>query len=349
MRFVLFSMFISFCFTVLGSPLVPGDTNKLIGVHHEWGKLKEVIVGIGDDLAYPSYNEAVSFFYEPEHIEGMKLYGGVDASEIDPEGVQEAKAQIDNLARVLDSLGIIVHRSHRLAPEEMKYLEYVQKGSVFLYARDLVLVIDTNVIETAISLPFGEKVRYAIRPILLQRLPGSNAKYAAMPAPSPVFNRDQIFLEGGDVLLNGYDIYVGISGNASTPEGVAWLRQYLGPTYRVHIVKMTGEFQHLDCALSLVRPGLGVRCPDAFAGELPESIRNWDFIDVSAEEAKRLAANIMILDDNTVIIDKQHHRIGEELKKRGEVVIEIPYDKVASWGGGFRCSHHPLVRESSLE
>ncbi|MBN1199936.1 MAG: hypothetical protein JXA23_11335 [Bacteroidales bacterium] len=349
MRIVLFFLFSLSCATMLGLPSSPGDTNKLIGVHHEWGKLKEVIVGIGDDLSYPGYNEAVSFFYEPEHIEGMKLYGGIDASEIDAEGVKETKAQIDNLARVLDSLGIIVHRSHRLAPEEMQYLEYIQKGSVFLYARDLILVIDTNVIETAISLPFGEKVRYALRPILLERLPGSNAKYVAMPAPSPVFNRDQIFLEGGDVLLNGYDIYVGISGNASTPEGAAWLQQYLGPEYRVHLVKMTPEFQHLDCVLSLVRPGLGIRCPDAFAGELPESIRDWEFIDVSREEAKRLAVNVMILDDKTVIIDKQHHRIGEELKKRGENVIEIPYDKVASWGGAFRCSHHPLVRESKID
>lgn len=294
MRIFLLFVFLAFQFLLKGANPLQGDTSRQIGVHYEWGKLEEVIVGIGDDLSYPSYCEAVAFFYEPEHIEGMKLYGGTDA-------------------------------------------------------RDLILVIDTNVIETAISLPFGLKVRYAIRPILLERLPGSNAKYAAMPAPSPVFNRDQIFLEGGDVMLNGYDIYVGISGNASTPEGVAWLQQYLGPKYRVQMIKLTKEFQHLDCVLSLVRPGLGVRCPDAFAGELPESIRDWEFIDVTTDEAKRLAANIIVLDDHTVIIDKQHHRIGEELKKRGETVIEIPYDKVASWGGGFRCSHHPLVRESVLD
>jgi len=347
MRSIIFLLFMASFATLLGASGSPGDTNRLIGVHHEWGKLREVIVGIGDDLYYPSYNEAVSFFYEPDHIEGMKLYGGTDAREIDAKGVREAKDQINYLARVLDSLGVVVHRSRRLAPEEMKFLENIQKGSVFLYAREIILVIDNNVIETAISLPFGQKVRYAVRPILLERLPKSNAKYAAMPAPSPVFNRDQIYLEGGDVLLNGRDIYVGISGNASSPRGAEWLQQYLGPGYRVHQIRMTKEFQHLDCVLSLVRPGLGLRCSDAFAGELPESIRNWDFIEVSREEAKKLGVNIMILDDKTVIIDKQNQRIGNELRKRGVKVIEFPYDKVASWGGGFRCSHHPLIRESN--
>lgn len=322
--------------------------NGSISVHHEWGKLKEVIIGIGDDLYIPSYNEAVSFFYDPEFIELMKKHGGDAASDIDPEGVQEAKAQIDNLATVLQKKGIVVHRSHRLAPEEMKYLEYIQKGGVFFYARDLVLVIDTNVIETAISLPFGEKIRYALRPILRERVTGSDANYVAMPAPSPVFGRAQIYLEGGDVLLNGHDIYVGISGNASSPEGAEWLQAFLGPEYRVHQIKLTKEFQHLDCVLSLVRPGLGLRCSDAILDELPESIRDWDLIEVSTVEAKKLGVNIMILDDKTVIIDKQHHRIGEELKKRDVNVIEIPYDKVATWGGGLRCSHHPLIRESNL-
>jgi len=47
-------------------------------------------------------------------------------------------------------------------------------------------------------------------------------------------------------------------------------------------------------------------------------------------------------------IDEQRHRIGRELKQRGVEVMGIPYGQVASSGGGLRCSHHPLVRESVL-
>ena len=319
-----------------------------ISVHHEWGRLKEVIIGIGDDLVIPSYSEAVSFFYDPAYLQQMKQYGGTDAQTLDPEGVRQAKDQIDNLARVLHELGVIVHRSHRLSKAEMKYLDYVQKGSHFFYARDPVLVIGNNVIETAMSIPFKVKERYAIRPILRKRMEGSNAVYVSMPVPSPVFGRDQIYLEGGDVLLNGREIYVGISGKGSSPEGAEWLRHYLGPEYRVHQIKLSPEFEHLDCVLSLVRPGLGVRCKEAITGDLPESIRNWDYVEVRKEEAEKLGANLLILDEKAVVIDQQHHRIGQELTQRGVKLIEVAYDKVASWGGGLRCSHHPLIRESML-
>lgn len=320
----------------------------IVSVHHEWGKLKEVIVGIGDDLVIPSYSEAVSFFYDPAYIDEMKKYGGTDARKLDPKGVKQAKGQIDNLARVLQKQGVVVYRSKRLSKEEMEYLGSVQKGSHFFYARDPVLVIGSNVIETAISIPFKVKERYAIRPILRKRLEGSSTKHVSMPVPSPVFGRDQIYLEGGDVLLNGREIYVGISGKGSSPKGAEWLQHFLGSGYRVHQIKLSPEFEHLDCVLSLVRPGLGVRCKDAIIGELPESIRNWDYVEVTKEEAKRLGANLLILDEKSVIIDKQHHRIGKELTKKGVRVIEIAYDKVATWGGGLRCSHHPLVRESVL-
>ena len=344
---VLFMVWV-LCFSLWCSDGSAGAPDKAIAVHHEWGKLKEVIVGIGDDLFMPSYCEALSFFYDPGHIEKMKKYGGVDERKLAPADVKQAKEQIDNLARVLEKQGVIVHRSHRLSPEEMQYLDYVQKGSHFFYARDPVLVIGNNVIETAICIPFKVKERYALRPILRKRLAGSKANYISMPVPSPVFGRDQIYLEGGDVLLNGRDIYVGISGRGSSPEGARWLQNFLGPEYRVHQIKLSHEFEHLDCVLALVRPGLGVRCSAGIIDALPEAIRNWDYVEVTKEEAKKLGANLLVLDDKTVIIDKQHHRIGEELKKKGIKVIEIPYDKVAINGGGLRCSHHPLIRASVL-
>ena len=319
-----------------------------IAVHHEWGRLREVIVGIGDDIFMPSYCEALSFFYDPAQVEMMKKYGGVSELELNPEYAKEAGKQIDNLALELEKQGVVVHRSQRLRPEEMKYLDYVQKGSHFFYARDPVIVIGNHVIEGAMSIPFKVKERYAIRPILRKRLWGSDVKYVSMPVPSPAFGRDQIYLEGGDVLLNGREIYVGISGKGSSPEGAGWLQSYLGPGYRVHQIKVSPEFEHLDCVLALARPGLGVRCKEGLVRELPESIRDWDYVEVTKEEAKKLGANLLVLDDRTVIMDKQHHRIGQELEKRGVEVIVIPYDQVASSGGGLRCSHHPLVRESVL-
>jgi len=141
---------------------------------------------------------------------------------------------------------------------------------------------------------------------------------------------------------------VGNSGRASNRTGIRWLRDFLGPEYKVHEIRLNPEFEHLDCVLSLPRPGLMVVCRDGIRGKLPESIRDWEAIEVSVPEAKKLGANLLVIDEKTCIVDTQHHRIAEELRKKGQEVIEIPYGQVATWGGSLRCSHHPLRRGSTL-
>lgn len=320
--------------------------DKTIGVHHEWGALKEVIIGIGDTLAWPSYDEKVSFIYDPTYIDLMKQYGGKKAMEVDPKATQTVMLQINGLASTLEEKGIIVHRPKPLDAMETQYMGYVQQGQMQLYARDPILVISNHVIETALKVPMRAKERYGLRAILKERLKGSDANYVALPAVSPNFGEDEIYLEGGDVLLNGRDIYVGNSGRGSNPAGIAWLQNYLGDNYRVHEIKLSNAFEHLDCVLALLRPGLGIIYSKGILSELPKSLQGWDFIEVTEDEVKRLAANAFVLDDQTAIIDSQHHRIAEELRARGHKIIELPYDQVATWGGAFRCSHHPLRRES---
>ncbi|MFO8164765.1 MAG: arginine deiminase family protein [Desulfatiglandales bacterium] len=77
---------------------------------------------------------------------------------------------------------------------------------------------------------------------------------------------------------------------------------------------------------------------------LPESLKNWDFIEVPLEDAKKVACNVFVLDQSTVIIDDRFKYIEKELTKRGIEVISIPFDAVTQLGGGFRCSHHPIRR-----
>jgi N-dimethylarginine dimethylaminohydrolase len=258
-------------------------------------------------------------------------------------------AQLDGLVKTLEARGIVVHRPATLSPEEMAQFQDIQKGAMFLYARDPMLVIGNTIIETALQAPMRFRERYALRPLLEAKAKLPGVLFFAMPSPSPKFDQTNAYLEGGDVLLNGYDIYVGHSGHGSNQAGREWLQRVLGSKYRVQGVDISPEFEHLDCVMSLVRPGLGLLCKEAVKSELPPSIRDWEFIEVSMEEAKRLGCNALVLDKDTIILDAQHPRIAEELRRRKVTVIELPYDAVARWNGGFRCSHHPLRRVSILE
>jgi N-dimethylarginine dimethylaminohydrolase len=59
-----------------------------------------------------------------------------------------------------------------------------------------------------------------------------------------------------------------------------------------------------------------------------------------------MATNALILDPARMICDERHPRVAHELRKRGIEVIEIPFDGPAAFGGGLRCSYHPLRRSA---
>ena len=159
---------------------------------------------------------------------------------------------------------------------------------------------------------------------------------------------DGPFLEGGDTLLNGREVYVGISGCASDLAGVDWLQALLGDRYRVLAVAMRSNVLHLDCALALIKPGLLIWCPEKFIDGLPMSLRDWEAITVSRDEANLLATNGLVLEEGRIIVDADNARVIAELRKRRIDVIPLPFDGPISTGGGLRCAHHPLLRESVL-
>jgi N-dimethylarginine dimethylaminohydrolase len=326
------------------------EENKGVSVNHEWGKLEEVILGTADYLTIPGYFRTIEsgFGDKRGNRDWIMNYGGVPLEKADPADYERVKHQIDTLATVLEDRGIRVHRPEplSLSSEEMAFMSDLQKGSSFLFSRDPTIVIGNRIIETSMKLPMRAKEIFTARRIIRTILKEGGTDYAAVPFVSPAFGDDGIYLEGGDVILNGSKIYVGNSGNASSEAGIEWLRNYLGSDYTVEEIKVK-EFQHLDCVLSLIRPGLGLICPEGIVGDLPPSLKDWDFIHVPLEEARKLACNVLVLDEETVIIDERFGWLGEELRKRGETVIEIPYDAVAKFGGGFRSSHNPIRRIDS--
>lgn len=56
-----------------------------------------------------------------------------------------------------------------------------------------------------------------------------------------------------------------------------------------------------------------------------------------------------MLDEKRVIVDSAHERVAEKLRDKGQEVILLPYQAPSLYGGAFRCSHHPIRRESVLK
>jgi glycine amidinotransferase len=230
-------------------------------------------------------------------------------------------------------------------------LENFKVGTQQIFTRDPILVIGNNVVETSMREPERRKERFGIRHAIEDRIIDDNINWVSMPQAIPA-REDGYgpgpFLEGGDVLLVGRDIYVGYSGHASNLAGIHWLQRFLGRGYHVHPVQLKRGFLHLDVVLSLPRPGLAIVCRDAFINGLPDFLIDWDLIEVSAEATTRLACNGLVLDQETYLCASEHDEVAEALTRHGQEVHTLLYDVVSLWGGSFRCSHHPLIRESEL-
>jgi len=322
------------------SPYTPGTYN-------EWGSLNEVMVGIPSPFIEPEYMPEFQWM-SSESQEYARTLGGQASNEVLPEKIRLLTEQIERYVKILEDRHILVHRNVPLThPEEIHFLDDVQKGMVFSGGADFFRVIGRHVILlNNFRYPFRRKQVWTVRPVLEPLLRGRNVRYVSLPPCSPHYTRDDIYLENGDIMLDGNTVYVGISGNATSEAGVEWLRQYLGPEYRVYTIPLSPDILHLDTVLMLNRPGLLTYYPD-FVLELPKPLRHWDKITVTPENGEEchFGANNISLDEETIVISSEYDRIRPEYEKRGFEVISIPMGASMEYGSGTRCLTGVLSRE----
>ena len=317
------------------------------GAHHEWGKLREVVIGISPANDFVIFYEFSQRWLLPPADEFCRNNAGRRLIDIDAERARRIERQVEALAELVAREGVTVRRPERLHGEERTFMAPNGEGAQ-LYPRDPMIVVGNHVIDASLRLKCRQRERYGLRPLSQKVAVGRGARWSSVPLGSPA-GVDGPFLEGGDVLLNGFEIYVGMSGCASDMAGIDWLQALLGERYRVIPVALRSSVLHLDCALGLIKPGLLVWCPEKLIDGLPMSLRGWDAIAVSKAEATLLATNGLILEEGRMILDSDNARVIEELRKRRMDVIPIPFDGPIRIGGSLRCAHHPLLRESVLE
>jgi glycine amidinotransferase len=316
------------------------------GAHHEWGKLREVVIGISPIEDFVVFHEDSQRWLLPPTDEFCRKHAGRRLIDLDAERARRIERQVEALAELVARQGVTVHRPERLQGEERLFMAANGEGAQ-LFARDPIIVVGGHVIDGSVRLKCRQRERFGLRPIIRKMVAERRAQWSSVPLGSPACV-DGPFLEGGDTLLNGHEVYVGMSGCASDMAGIDWLQGLLGESYRVIPVALRSNVLHLDCALGLIKPGLLVWCPEKLIDGLPMSLRGWDAITVSTEEANRFAANSLILEEGRVIADADNARVIEELRKRQVEVIPIAFDAPIGCSGGLRSVHHPLLRESVL-
>ncbi|MED4699800.1 hypothetical protein P9436_12110 [Lysinibacillus capsici] len=85
-------------------------------------------------------------------------------------------------------------------------------------------------------------------------------------------------------------------------------------------------------------------CEEALIDGIPEQLRDWDKINVSLEDAAKLATNGLPINEEVYMTDKEFTWMGEQLAKRGVTVEYVDFTISRSFGGSFKCSTQPLLR-----
>lgn len=316
------------------------------GAHHELGKLREAVIGVSPAEDFVVFHEESIRWMPPDVADFSRRNAGRRLVDIDPDWARRRERQVDALADLVAREGVVVHRPQRLSGVERTFLAPNGEG-LQLFPRDPMIVVGNHLIDASLRLKCRQRERYGLRSIIQTAAQAFGARWSSVPLGSPGCV-DGPFLEGGDTLLNGHEVYVGMSGCASDMAGIDWLQALLGQRYRVIPVAMKSNVLHLDCCLALIKRGLLVYCPSKLIDGLPMSLRDWDKIEVSVDEANALATNGLILEEGRIVIDADNARVTAELRKRKVDVIPLPFDGPIRVGGGMRCAHHPLLRESVL-
>jgi len=162
-----------------------------------------------------------------------------------------------------------------------------------------------------------------------------------------LYTPENVVLEGGDVIVDGNDIFVGLS-QRTDKNGLEFLKEKFSGYNIVPVyLKPPGageDVLHLDCAFNPLCKDTALIYPEGFIEipiEITEKYKD-GFIAVTKDEQENLGTNILQLSPEKLISGNQ--LVSKKIQDYGFDVIEIEFTEAEKTGGSFHCCSLPLNR-----
>lgn len=302
-----------------------------ISSYNEWDKLKSIVVGSATYANWPS-NDPV-FALEEQKTSWTET--PVPSGPVPQWIIDEANEDLEDLASILIKLGIEVHR-----PKEMNFQ---QLGGMYNYCpRDRLLIAGDRVIDPVMMYPCRDQEVYALDYVYqtaneILHMP----RHAGMTMDAANvcrMNDTWLYLESA-------------SGNRRAYE---WLCEQL-PDINIELVNFYNGV-HIDSTICPLREGFVVlnasrvtpqNCPRAFDGWtklwvqdcVPQKFHEYPYA------SKWVGMNMLSVDPNTVIVDRNQIQLIEDLESAKFTVIPLELRHARTLGGSFHCVTLDLCRE----
>ncbi|MDM5326392.1 dimethylarginine dimethylaminohydrolase family protein [Neobacillus sp. CF12] len=241
--------------------------------------------------------------------------------EFEDEGIhiKTALEQHREFVRTLESHEIEVI----LLPYHKKYPEQV-------FTRDIGFTLG----QTIFVAKMAHDVRIGEEDVLKQWLEDEEISY---------YNLAEDLIEGGDVIIDGETIYVGLS-NRTHKEAVEHLQGLLNQ-YDVKAIPFKAKYLHLDCVFNVVSPEVALIYKPALTDEdIALFSSRYECIEVSEDEQFTLGTNVLNIGNKKIVSLPVNKQVNEQLRNRGFEVIEVDITEIIKSGGSFRCCTLPILR-----
>jgi glycine amidinotransferase len=351
-----------------------------VNSHNEWDPLEEVIVGSLDDAMFPDWTTINEVTMPPgdwNFIEQRIGGKGIPYPEAIGTAARKDRAEF---IHILEAEGVRVRQVDRSNFSAAFATPEWQVSSGFCAAnpRDPFLVIGNEIIET----PMADRSRYfeswAYRSLFKEYF-HAGAKWTSAPKPQLL---DELYDEGytvpskaekmryivtdfepvfdaADCVRCGRDIFMQQS-NVTNRSGILWLQRHLGDAYRVHeIHNLSPEAIHIDTTFMPLAPGKLLINPDWIdVNKLPSILKSWDILvapepmrnkDPLGVVSKWISINLLMLDEERVIVERQQESLIKALKDWGFQPIPCSFDAYYPFLGSFHCATLDVRRRGVLQ
>ena len=334
--------------------------------HTEWGTLKEVVVGTAEHARIPE-------------VKGHDIhcvdYADRDTVEDLPWGsypddmLRETQEDLDNFAKQLTDLGIVVHRPEPSATHNIvKTPDWQSDGYYYYCPRDSVLIVGNTIIETPMALRSRYFETFSLRHVL-NRHSEAGSPHISAPKPQlldelydrtdldkPTLLNTEPCFDAANVIRCGRDIFYLVS-NSGNHRGAEWLQTFLGPDYRVHIMDDIYAYVHVDTSILPLAPGKVLLNPDRVNPDnLPDYFKSWHKIWAPeptvtpcladwAPGSPWIGMNVLSLSPTLVAVEERQTQLINVLETHGFDVLPVKLRHCRTLSGGPHCVTLDTVRD----
>lgn len=301
-----------------------------INSNNEWDTLKEVVVGSATMANWPVNDPIFSIESEKTLWKETPVPRGPVPQWL----IDEANDDLEILSDVLRSFDVKVHRPYDL--------DFVQLDGMYNYCpRDRLIVSGDTVIDTAMMYPCRDQEIAALDFVCK----AANTVISMPRGQGMVLDAANICRLGDTWLY-----LVSASGNYLALE---WLQQQV-PHINIEVCNFYSGV-HIDSTIVPIREGLVVLNASRVNLEnIPKCLKSWNKIwvnDVVEQSffqypyaSKWIGLNMLSVNPNTVIIDRNQTELIKQLEQHGIDIIPLTLRHSRTLGGGFHCVTLDLLR-----